>query len=333
MDKLLEIKNLKTYFYKNQEVIPAVDGISFCVKKGETVAIVGESGSGKSITALSILGCIPSPPGKIEGGEIIFEGNNLFERSKKEMRNIRGNEISMIFQEPMTSLNPVYTIGRQLSEVFELHQGMKRKEGLRKAVELLRIVGIPSPEERAKQYPHQMSGGMRQRVIIAMALACRPKLIIADEPTTALDVTVQAQILDLIKNLKEEIGTSMLLITHDLGVVAEMAEKVIVMYAGKVVESAGVQDIFKDPKHPYTRGLLSSMPSLNSTNKRLNTIEGAVPKPTEFPKGCRFSPRCKFAKKICMNSEPPLCKIGDRSLSCWMETQEYIEEVNDEYSA
>ncbi|UUV16813.1 ABC transporter ATP-binding protein [Fusobacteria bacterium ZRK30] len=333
MDKLLEVKNLKTYFYKNKEVIPAVDGISFCVKKGETVAIVGESGSGKSITALSILGCIPSPAGKIEGGKIIFEGNNLFEKSKKEMRNIRGNEISMIFQEPMTSLNPVYTIGRQLSEVFELHQGMKRKEGLEKAVELLRIVGIPSPKERAKQYPHQMSGGMRQRVIIAMALACRPKLIIADEPTTALDVTVQAQILDLIKNLKEDIGTSMLLITHDLGVVAEMAEKVIVMYAGKVVESAGVQDIFKYPKHPYTKGLLSSMPSLNNANKRLNTIEGAVPKPTEFPVGCRFSPRCEFAKKICGNSEPPLWNAGDRSLSCWMETQEYIEEVNDEYSA
>ncbi len=333
MDKLLEIKNLKTYFYKNQEVIPAVDDISFCVKKGETVAIVGESGSGKSITALSILGCIPSPPGKIEGGEIIFEGNNLFEKSKKEMRNIRGNEISMIFQEPMTSLNPVYTIGRQLSEVFELHQGMKRKEGLEKAVELLRIVGISSPEERAKQYPHQMSGGMRQRVIIAMALACRPKLIIADEPTTALDVTVQAQILDLIKNMKDEIGTSMLLITHDLGVVAEMAEKVIVMYAGKVVESAGVKDIFKDPKHPYTSGLLSSMPSLNNENKRLNTIEGTVPKPTEFPKGCRFSPRCEFAKEICKNSEPPLLNMEDRSLSCWMETQEYIEEVNDEYSA
>jgi len=333
MEKLLEIKNLKTYFYKNQEVIPAVDGISFSVGKGETVAIVGESGSGKSITALSILGCIPTPSGKVEDGEIIFEGKNLFEKSKKEMRKIRGNEISMIFQEPMTSLNPVYTVGRQLSEVFELHQGTKRKEGFKKAIELLRIVGIPSPEERAKQYPHQMSGGMRQRIIIAMALACRPKLIIADEPTTALDVTVQAQILDLIKNLKEEIGTSMLLITHDLGVVAEMAEEVIVMYAGKVVESARVKDLFKDPKHPYTRGLLASMPSLNSANKRLNTIEGTVPKPTEFPKGCRFSPRCEFAKKICKDLEPPLCDKGDRSLSCWMETKEYTEEVKNEYSA
>lgn len=327
MERLLVVRDLRTYFYTREGTVPAVDGVSFDVKKGETVAIVGESGSGKSITALSILGCVPSPPGRIESGEIVFEGENLLGKSKKEMRKIRGNEISMIFQEPMTSLNPVYTVGRQLSEVFEVHHGMKRKQGLEKAAELLKMVGIPSPEERVKQYPHQMSGGMRQRVMIAMALACNPKLIIADEPTTALDVTIQAQILELMKDMKKETGTSILMITHDLGVVAEMAERVIVMYAGKVIESATVREIFKNPKHPYTMGLLASMPSMGAKSERLTTIEGSVPRPTEFPKGCRFNPRCEFAKEVCRDYEPPLRETGGRCISCWMGTQEYLEEV------
>ena len=322
MDRLLDVKKLKTIFQEREKKITVVDGVSFYVGQGETVAIVGESGSGKSITALSILNCI-SHPGKVKSGDVIFQGENLFEKSKKEMRNIRGNEISMIFQEPMTSLNPVYTVGRQLSEVFEIHQGLRRKEGIKKAVELLKLVGIPSPEERARQYPHQMSGGMRQRVMIAMALACRPKLLIADEPTTALDVTVQAQILELMKDLKRESGTSVLMITHDLGVVAEMADRVVVMYAGKVVESAEVREIFKEPRHPYTMGLLSSMPSLSHKGGRLNTIEGSVPKPTELPEGCRFSPRCRFAREICKKNQPPLKEIGERMLSCWMETEDY----------
>ncbi|KDR95878.1 peptide/nickel transport system ATP-binding protein [Peptoclostridium litorale DSM 5388] len=327
MEKLLDVKDLRTYFYTSEGKVPAVDGVSFSVGKGETVAIVGESGSGKSITALSILGCVPSPPGRIESGEIVFEGKNLLEKSKKDMRKIRGNEISMIFQEPMTSLNPVYTVGRQLSEVFEIHHGMNRKEGFKKAEELLEMVGIPSPQERVKQYPHQMSGGMRQRVMIAMALACNPKLIIADEPTTALDVTIQAQILELMKDMKRETKASILIITHDLGVVAEMAERVIVMYAGKVIESATVREIFKNPKHPYTMGLLSSMPSMDAKRERLTTIEGSVPRPTEFPKGCRFNPRCNFAREVCQNYEPPLRDAGERCISCWMGTQEYLEEV------
>ncbi len=322
MDRLLDVKKLKTIFQEREKKITVVDGVSFYVGQGETVAIVGESGSGKSITALSILNCI-SHPGKVKSGDVIFQGENLFEKSKKEMRNIRGNEISMIFQEPMASLNPVYTVGRQLSEVFEIHQGLRRKEGIKKAVELLKLVGIPSPEERARQYPHQMSGGMRQRVMIAMALACKPKLLIADEPTTALDVTVQAQILELMKDLKRESGTSVLMITHDLGVVAEMADRVVVMYAGKVVESADVREIFKEPRHPYTMGLLSSMPSLSHKGGRLNTIEGSVPKPTELPEGCRFSPRCRFAREICKKNQPPLKEIGERTLSCWMETEDY----------
>lgn len=326
-ERLIEVKNLKTYFYTRDGRVPAVDNVNFHINKGESVAIVGESGSGKSITALSIMKSIHAP-GKIESGKIIFENYDILKKSEKEMRQIRGNEISMIFQEPMTALNPVYTVGRQISEVFEIHQGLSRREGIKKAIELLRIVGIPLPEKRVNEYPHQMSGGMRQRVMIAMALSCDPKLLIADEPTTALDVTIQAQILEIMKDLKKRMSMSILIITHDLGVVAEMSDRVIVMYAGKIVEIADVKDLFKNPRHPYTQGLLSSMPSLAKTEARLNVIKGSIPKPTNLPTGCRFNPRCKFAKEICTKIEPPLINSKDnRCLSCWIGSEEYTSEV------
>lgn len=323
-DRLLEVKELRTYFYTRDGEIPAVDGVSFHINKGETVALVGESGSGKSITALSIMKSIPTPPGKIVSGQIIFEGKDILKNSEEEMRKIRGNQISMIYQEPMTSLNPVYTIGRQISETMEVHQGLTKKEGMMKAVELLRLVGISYPEKRVNEYPHQMSGGMRQRVMIAMALSCNPKLLIADEPTTALDVTIQAQILEIMKKLKKQIGMGILMITHDLGVVAEVSERVIVMYGGKIVESANVIDLFKSPMHPYTQGLLDSIPSLTKSQERLNVIKGSVPRPTKLPAGCRFHPRCKFTKKVCTIYEPPLKELrGNRCFSCWIGSEEY----------
>ncbi len=317
-EPLLEIRNLKTCFYTEDGVVPAIENVSFSLDKGETIGIVGESGSGKSVTALSVMRLIPNPPGRIECGEIIFEGENLLEKRMDQMRGIRGNDIAMIFQEPMTSLNPVLTVGDQIMEAIVLHQKLSKQDAKDKAIHMLRLVGIPSPERRVNDYPHQMSGGMRQRVMIAMALSCNPKLLIADEPTTALDVTVQAQILELMMALKDDLGTSVMLITHDLGVIAETADKVVVMYAGNVVEKAGVRELFREPAHPYTMGLLGSIPKLNEDSKRLQSIEGVVPSPFNMPKGCRFSPRCGHAMDICREREPVFAKIADgHHVSCW----------------
>ncbi|NLL43935.1 MAG: ABC transporter ATP-binding protein [Firmicutes bacterium] len=316
--KLLSVKNLKTHFFTDDGVIPAVDGISFDLDRGGTIGIVGESGCGKSVTSLSIMGLIPQPPGKIVDGEIIFEGQNLLQLSEEEMRHVRGNEISMIFQEPMTSLNPVFTVGNQISEAIMLHQGLDKEAAREKSIEMLRLVGIPSPEQRVDDYPHQMSGGMRQRVMIAMALSCNPKLLIADEPTTALDVTIQAQILDLMAQLREELGTAIMMITHDLGVIAEVVEKVVVMYTGKIVEAADTLTIFKEPRHPYTVGLLASIPRLDSDGSRLQAIPGSVPIPGTFPEGCGFHPRCAFATELCVQQEPPAFEVAEgHYVACW----------------
>jgi oligopeptide/dipeptide ABC transporter ATP-binding protein len=320
---LVEVKNLKTYFYTEDGVVPAVDGVDFQIKKGETLGIVGESGCGKSVTSLSLLRLVPNPPGKIVDGEMLFRGENLLEKTESEMRKIRGNDISMIFQEPMTSLNPVFTIGEQIAEAIELHQGLSKKEAIDKTVEMLNLVGIPSAEKRVNDFPHQMSGGMRQRVMIAMALSCNPSLLIADEPTTALDVTIQAQILELMKDLKERLGTAIMLITHDLGVVAEMAENVLVMYAGKVVEYADVRTIFKGPKHPYTIGLMGSIPRLDQPKEKLYVIEGTVPNPFDMPGGCRFHPRCPEAREICANREPELTCANGHQVRCWKYSDEW----------
>ncbi len=320
MEKLLEIKNLRTYFYTEDGVVPAVDGIDFYIKHGETLGVVGESGCGKSVTSTSILRLVPNPPGKIlEGSSIYFEGRDILQMEETEMRKIRGNAISMIFQEPMTSLNPVIKIGSQLSEVLILHQKMSKQQAREKSIEMLRLVGIPRPEKIIDEYPHALSGGMRQRAMIAMALACNPKLLIADEPTTALDVTVQAQILDLMKELKNKINSSIMLITHNLGVVAETCDRVIVMYAGLVVEEGSVYEIFEDPKHPYTIGLLKSIPSLeiNETHSKLESIPGVVPNPLNMPGGCRFSPRCSQAMDVCRKEKPELTILGEeRTVRC-----------------
>ncbi len=317
-ERLIEVKNLKTYFFTEDGVVPALDGIDFHINKGETIGVVGESGCGKSVTALSIMRLIPPTIGKVVEGDILFAGESLIKKTEDQMRRIRGNEISMIFQEPMTSLNPVYTVGDQIAEAIELHQNLDRKEAMKKAVAMLKLVGIPMPEKRVKEYPHQLSGGMRQRVMIAMALSCNPKLLIADEPTTALDVTIQAQILQLMKNLKKETNTAIMLITHDLGVVAEMAQRIIVMYAGKIVEEGDVRSIFYDPLHPYTEGLLKSIPNIDKKKERLHVIEGMVPNPRFMPSGCRFHPRCPYAMEICMVKEPEIVNISDlRRVSCW----------------
>lgn len=320
MKKLLEIKNLRTYFYTEDGIVPAVDDVSFYIKPGETLGVVGESGCGKSVTSLSVMRLIPNPPGKImKGSEIIFDGKNIMELSKRDMRKIRGNEISMIFQEPMTSLNPVFKIGNQLSEVLRLHQNMKKSAAKDISVKMLELVGIPRPEKVVDEYPHVLSGGMRQRAMIAMALACNPKLLIADEPTTALDVTVQAQILDLMRELKEKINSSIMLITHNLGVVAETCDRIVVMYAGKVVEEGDVESIFENPLHPYTKGLLDSIPSLDVKQKKLESIPGIVPNPLNMPKGCRFSPRCSKVMDICKKKEPDTFVIGEeRKVSCFL---------------
>ena len=318
-DKLLQVDNLKTSFYTKGGVVPAVDGISFYIERGETFGMVGESGCGKSVTSLSILRLVPQPPGRIEAGQILFNGEDLLQKNKKEMRDIRGNKISMVFQEVMTSLNPVLRIGRQLSEAIEIHQRVNRRQATAKAVEMLRLVGIPLPDKRINEYPHQLSGGMRQRVMIAMAVVCNPELLIADEPTTALDVTIQAQVLELMKELKRMLQTSILIISHDLGLIAEMAERVVVMYAGKIVEEAEIDELFADPLHPYTQGLLSSIPRMTGSRGRLSIIEGVVPRPTELPTGCRFHPRCKFTFDICSIREPVLTSnSGQRQVSCWM---------------
>ena len=308
---LLAIEDLQTHFFTRDGVVRAVDGVSYAVEAGETLAVVGESGCGKSVTALSILRLVPSPPGRIVGGAIRFEGVDLLQIGEGEMRRIRGNEISMIFQEPMTSLNPVLTVSRQITETLILHQGLRARAAAARAIEMLRLVRIPEPERRARQYPHELSGGMRQRVMIAMALACHPKLLIADEPTTALDVTIQAQILDLMRELKSEIGAAIILITHDLGVVAEMAQRVVVMYAGRKVEEAPVGDLFRRPQHPYTLGLLASVPRLGATlgraePPRLAEIPGTVPSLRDPIVGCAFAPRCAYATERCSREAPPL---------------------------
>lgn len=322
-ENILEIKDLKTSFFVDDFEIKAVDGVSFKLPKGKTIGIVGESGSGKSITALSILRLLDYP-GKVTGGEIIFKGRDLTKLSDKEIRNIRGNEISMIFQEPMTSLNPVYTIGQQIRETLKVHQGLGKEKGTQKAIELLKLVGIPSPENRVKQYPHELSGGMRQRVMIAMALACNPDLLIADEPTTALDVTIQAQILELINDLQDRLGMSVIMITHDLGVVAETCDYVAVMYCGKVVEYQDVKSLFKNPRHPYTIGLLNSIPRHDIDVDELEPIKGTVPSPTEMPKGCRFAPRCPFATDLCAEELPSLDHIeGESEVRCWIYTDRW----------
>ena len=317
--RLIEVRDLKTYFRTDDGMVPSVDGVSLHIDAGETLGVVGESGCGKSVTSLSIMRLIPIPPGRIVSGEILFQGEDLLKKSEDEMRAIRGNDISMIFQEPMTSLNPVYTCGDQIAEAIELHQGRGRKDAMDMAVEMLRLVGIPLPERRVGEYPHRLSGGMRQRVMIAMALSCNPRLLIADEPTTALDVTIQAQILELMRKLKNELGMAIMLITHDLGVIAEMAERVIVMYAGKVVEEAGVSSLFRDPLHPYTRGLLRAIPRLDEERERLHVIEGVVPNPLRLPDGCRFSPRCPHVMEVCRREEPRLSEVGaGRRLACWL---------------
>jgi peptide/nickel transport system ATP-binding protein len=321
-DTVLDVKNLRTVFFTNSGLFKAVDDVSFSVRRGETLAIVGESGCGKSVTALSIMRLVPDPPGRIVGGSVELEGTDLLGLDEDKMRTIRGNRISMIFQEPMTSLNPVMRIGDQITETVRLHRTMTRKEAWEQAVEMLRLVRIPVPERRAQEYPHQLSGGMRQRVMIAMALTCRPALLIADEPTTALDVTIQAQILALILDLQRELGMGLVLITHDLGVVAQTAQRVIVMYAGKKVEEADVETLFANPRHPYTRGLMASMPAVaalgTNTDTRLTEIPGMVPSLTNLPKGCAFAPRCELAIARCREEYPPLQAFGAGHLAaCW----------------
>ncbi|WNC16439.1 ABC transporter ATP-binding protein [Brevibacillus brevis] len=323
-EKILDVRNLQTHFFTDDGVSKAVDGVDFSLNKGETLGLVGESGCGKSITSLSILRLIASPPGKIVGGEILFKGQDLLKKSEAQMRAIRGNDISMIFQEPMTSLNPVYTVGEQIAEVLRLHQNMGRKEAWDKAVEMLKLVGIPSPEKRATQEPHELSGGMRQRVMIAMALACRPEILIADEPTTALDVTIQAQILELMKKLQTELGMSIIMITHDLGVVAETCDRVAVMYAGKVVEYTTAKQLFEKPRHPYTVGLMNSLPRMDQDVEELQAIAGNVPSPFNMPAGCRFAPRCPHATELCHSRLPELLEQEDGSqVRCWIYTSEW----------
>jgi oligopeptide/dipeptide ABC transporter ATP-binding protein len=318
-DVVLEVRNLKTYFHTDEGAIPAVDGVDFTLTKGKMLCVVGESGCGKSVTAFSIMRLIPMPPGKIESGEILYNGQNLVKLTENEMRGIRGNEIAMIFQEPMTSLNPVYTIGNQIVEAIVLHQKVKPKEARERAIKMLEKVGLPDAPKRIDEYPHQMSGGMKQRVMIAMALSCNPEILIADEPTTALDVTIQAQILDLLKSLKETEGMSIMLITHDLAVVSEVADEVLVMYASKVVENAGVNEIFNDPKHPYTQGLIKAIPQLGNRVDRLNEIPGQVPKPQNYPKGCHFADRCPHVMEICRKKDPGMTEVGtDHLVSCFL---------------
>ena len=317
-EKLLEVKGLKTDFLSEGAPRRIVDDISFYIDKGEVLGVVGESGSGKSVTAKSILRLIPSPPGQIVGGEILFESTDILKLDIKDLRHIRGNDISMIFQEPMSSLNPVFTCGDQIIEAITLHQKLDNKTARERAIEMLKKVGIQMPEERVDCYPHELSGGMRQRVMIAMALSCTPKLLIADEPTTALDPTIQAQILELIRNVQQELGMSVMYITHDLGVVAETCDRVMVMYAGRIVEKAAVKDLFRHPAHPYTQGLLKAVPRLNAKHERLYTIEGMVPHFSEMPVGCAFHPRCPYAEKRCIEERPVLYEVAQgHQAACW----------------
>ena len=319
MARLLEIKDLATYFFTQDGVVKAVDGINYHLDEGESLAIVGESGCGKSVSALSVMRLVASPPGRTVAGEVIFDGQDLLKVSNREIRHIRGNRIGMIFQEPMTSLNPVLTIGRQLMETLTLHMNMSKSQAQERAAELLGLVGIPEAATRLKDYPHQFSGGMRQRVMIAMALSCNPRLIIADEPTTALDVTIQAQILELMQSLSDEFGTALILITHNLGVVARYASRVIVMYAGKIIEESTALEVYHNPKHPYTLGLLRSVPRLDEEiREKLDPIEGLPPLLVDLPEGCSFAPRCRFAIDRCWQETPPLRQIEDGHISaCW----------------
>ena len=320
---LLSVRDLRTWFYTDQGIAKAVDGVSFDVHAGETLGIVGESGCGKTVTSLSILRLLPEPPARIsDDSSVRFEGEELTTASDRRMRAVRGNDISMIFQEPMSSLNPVYSVGNQITEALRLHRGLRRAEARSEAVRLLAEVGIPAPEQRVDEYPHQLSGGMRQRVMIAMALSCEPKLLIADEPTTALDVTIQAQILGLLAELRERHAMAVLLITHDLGVIAEVSDRVVVMYAGQVVETGTVLEIFAGPKHPYTQGLLASLPSVETPGQRLNSIPGTVPNPTEWPKGCRFIERCGLVGEGCDVTQQLVQLEGEgRSARCWRVAQ------------
>ena len=323
-DKILEINGLKTWFHVEKGIVKAVNDVSFTLDKGEILGVVGESGCGKSMTALSIMRLIQSPPGKIEGGEILYNGKDLLKMKEKELRRIRGNEISMIFQEPMTSLNPVFRIVNQINEVLRLHENMKKDAACVRAKQMLDLVGIPAPEKVLMSYPHELSGGMRQRVMIAMALSCSPSVLIADEPTTALDVTIQAQILKLINEMREKTGAGILFITHDLGVVAELCDKIVVMYCGKIIEKGLVKDVIKDPKHPYTEGLMESIPKIKEEQKRLYNIKGAVPSPFELPSGCKFAPRCTKCMPVCKQKEPSFIQIdGDRSVRCFLYEEAY----------
>jgi oligopeptide/dipeptide ABC transporter ATP-binding protein len=324
MGDLIQVKNLRTSFFTPEGELRAIDGVSFEIAESKTLGLVGESGCGKSVTSLSIMRLIPSPPGKIVGGEIFYKGRDLLKLGNEEMRKIRGNEISMIFQEPMTSLNPVFTVGNQIGEAIRLHQGLGKKETRAKTIEMLRLVKIADPASRIDNYPHQMSGGMRQRVMIAMALSCNPSLLIADEPTTALDVTIQAQILELIKELQQKMGMALLLITHDLGVVAERADQVAIMYAGKIVERASAQAIFARPLHPYTVGLLNSLPGTGAKKKkRLEAIPGMVPSPLSLPSGCRFRDRCPNAQRVCAETEPQLVELEPgHTVACYFPASE-----------
>ncbi len=314
-ETILNINELRTHFFTDDGEIPAVDGVSLHINKGEIVGIVGESGCGKSVTSLSIMQLVPDPPGKIVSGSIDFKGENLVNVNNKRMKKIRGKEIAMIFQEPMTSLNPLFTIGNQLRESIRIHEKVSKKEAHQKSINLLKLVGLPRAEEVINEYPHQLSGGMRQRVMIAMAMACEPELLIADEPTTALDVTIQAQILDLMRKLNADKNTAILLITHDLGVVAEMCDRVIVMYAGQVVEEGTVRDVLKNPEHPYTKGLIRSLPRLDEKNQKLYSIKGTVPRPKMGRTGCRFAPRCEFVFGRCVKENPELYPLENNRLS------------------
>ena len=316
--EILKVQGLKTHFQIEEGFVPAVDGVDFSLKEKETLAIVGESGSGKSVTSLSILRLIPNPPGKIVAGSILYGDRDLVKISEREMRKIRGNEISMIFQEPMTSLNPVFTVGKQIAEVLQLHRGKKGKEAMEIVEEMLRMVGIPNPDKCARNHPHQLSGGMRQRAMIAMAMACNPRILIADEPTTALDVTIQAQIIHLMSELKKEVSTAIILISHDLGVVAQLAQNVMIMYAGKVMEYGDVKSIYSSPLHPYTVGLLHSIPKISESLHRLRIIKGTVPSPLKLPVGCKFCTRCDEVMPICLEKEPEFIHVGaGRKVRCW----------------
>ena len=319
-DVLLDVRDLRTWFHTMDGVVRAVDGVSFSIRRGETLGIVGESGCGKSVTALSIMRLLDIPPAEIPSGQIIFQGRDLLGLSTDEMRHVRGNDIAMIFQEPMTSLNPVFTVGDQIAEAVIQHQRLSKSAAWDKAIDSLKLVGINNPERRVRQYPHEMSGGMRQRVMIAMALSCDPKLLIADEPTTALDVTIQAQILELIRRVQDETGAALMLITHDLGVVAETVHDVVVMYAGRVVETGSVDDVLLAPKHPYTEGLLTSIPSKGMKGQRLNVIKGTVPNPFNMPRGCNFAPRCPYAFEPCAEHDPRIDDADPPDVACWLYT-------------